>query len=92
MIDVWLGLLELGRCRFLDRCRCRFFFSLFFKVGVGSGLLNNHDVGVDFDYLTNIALQGKSVLQIVYNIHEVCKKLEHTPVHNINNVNINLYF
>jgi len=40
-----------------------------------SVFFNNRDVSVDFDYLTNIALQGKSVRLIVYNIHEVCKKL-----------------
>ena len=53
------------------------FFSIFFQVdvGVAFGFLNNRDVGVDFDYLTNIALQGKSVRLIIYNIHEVCKKL-----------------
>jgi len=50
------------------------FFLIFLKVDVGFGFLNNRDVGVDFDYLTNIA-QGKSVRLIVYNIHEVCTKL-----------------
>jgi len=50
------------------------FFPIFLKVDVGLGFLNNRDVGVDFDYLTNIALQGKSVRLIVYNIHEGCKK------------------
>jgi len=51
----------------------RFFLKI--DVGVGFGFLNNRDVGVDFDYLTNIALQCKSVRLIVYNINEVCKKV-----------------
>ena len=53
-------------------------FDFFFKVDVGFGFSfsNCRDIGVDFDFLTNIPLQGKSVrLMFVCHLREVCKKL-----------------
>ena len=61
---------------FLGRCRFRFYFSILFYIDVGFGFSNYRDIGVDFDFLTNIAFQGKSFRPMfVCHIREVCKQL-----------------
>jgi len=42
--------------------------STFFKVDVGFGFPNYRDIGVGVDFLTNIALQGKSIRP--YNVRD----------------------
>ena len=48
--DIPVLKLEVDRCRFLGRCRFRFYFSIILKVNVGFGFLKYRDIGVDFDF------------------------------------------